>query len=230
MRGSTRAHCSSVRSLGYLCVLIPTTYETTPLSDRPLQRIKLLDDAVEALIVNDEAKRTYLLLAAGAARLYRAILPDPTAAEFAPACALLAVLAEKIRSLTPPADISAVMGQVEELLDRSVASEQYVIRERPTTYTTRGSIDLSQIDFEALRKRFEEGRKRTEAERLRGAVHSKLQKLVRLNRTRMDYLAKFQEMIDAYNAGSLNVEELFRQLVAFAQGLNQEEKRHIGEQ
>jgi type I restriction enzyme R subunit len=197
---------------------------------RGFARIKLLDDAVEALIVNDESKRKYLLLAAGVARLYKAILPDPTASEFAPACVLFGVLAEKIRSLTPPADISAVMEQVEQLLDRSVASEGYVIRESSSPYATGGSIDLSQIDFEALKARFEEGRKRTEAERLRGAVHSKLQKLVRLNRTRMDFLAKFQELIDAYNAGSLHVEEFFRQLVALGQDLNQEEKRHVGEQ
>jgi type I restriction enzyme R subunit len=193
------------------------------------QRIQLLDDAVEALLVNDEAKRAYLLLAADVARLYRAILPDPAASAFAPACVLLAVLAEKIRSLTSPPDISAVMEQVEQLLDRSVAFEQYVIRERGSAYAVGGAIDLSQIDFDALKKRFEEGHKRTQAERLRGAVHSKLQKLLRLNRTRMDFLAKFQEMIDAYNAGSLNVEEFFRQLLGFAQNLNQEEKRHVAE-
>jgi type I restriction enzyme R subunit len=164
------------------------------------------------------------------ARLYRAILPDLTASQFAPACVLLAVLAEKIRSLTPPADISAVMEQVEQLLDRSVASEPYVIRERSAAYVTGGAIDLSRIDFDALKKRFEEGRKRTEAEKLRGAVHSMLRQLLRLNRTRLDFLAKFQAMIDAYNAGSLNVEEFFRPLVGFAQRLSQEEKRHLSEQ
>lgn len=33
-----------------------------------------------------------------------------------------------------------------------------------------------------------------------------------------------------YNAGSLNAEELFQQLVAFAQSLNEEEQRGVGEQ
>jgi hypothetical protein len=37
-------------------------------------------------------------------------------------------------------------------------------------------------------------------------------------------------MIDAYNAGSLNAEEFFQQLVAFAQSLNAEEQRGVGEQ
>ena len=37
-------------------------------------------------------------------------------------------------------------------------------------------------------------------------------------------------MIDAYNAGSLNAEQFFQQLVAFAQSLNEEEQRGVGEQ
>ncbi|WP_045218054.1 hypothetical protein [Desulfonatronum thioautotrophicum] len=35
------------------------------------------------------------------------------------------IIADKIRDLTPPADISLIMEQVEELLDRSVATEGY---------------------------------------------------------------------------------------------------------
>ena len=54
--------------------------------------------------------------------------------------------------------------------------------------------------------------------------------MVRLNRTRMDYMERFQAMIDAYNADSLNAEEFFRQLVDFAQSLNEEEQRAVGEQ
>jgi len=53
---------------------------------------------------------------------------------------------------------------------------------------------------------------------------------VRLNRTRMDYLERFQAMIDAYNAGSLNAEEFFQQLVAFSQSLNAEDQRGVSEQ
>ncbi|MDO8494608.1 MAG: DUF3387 domain-containing protein, partial [Deltaproteobacteria bacterium] len=77
---------------------------------------------------------------------------------------------------------------------------------------------------------FRTGRKRTLNEKLKGTVAQKLMAMLRLNRTRMDYLERFQAMIDAYNAGSLNAEEFFQQLVAFAQGLNEEELRGVGEQ
>src|SRR5450759_4960769 len=54
--------------------------------------------------------------------------------------------------------------------------------------------------------------------------------MVRLNRMRMDYPERFQAMIDAYNAGSLNAEEFFTQLVAFTESLTEEEQRGVGEQ
>ncbi|MFQ5796234.1 MAG: type I restriction endonuclease subunit R [Candidatus Bipolaricaulia bacterium] len=194
------------------------------------EQVKLLDDAMDAILVNDESKKRYLLLAGNVSKLYKAVLPDPTGNELAPKCTLLKVIAQKIRSLTPPADISGVMGEVEKLLDASVAAEGYVIREPPESYSTAHLVDLSEINFEALKAKFEQRRKRIEVEKLRGSINSKLRKMVRLNRTRMDYLEHFQKMIDEYNAGSLNIDEFFKRLVAFAQSLNDEERRGIAEQ
>ena len=97
-------------------------------------------------------------------------------------------------------------------------------------YGTDQLIDLSGIEFEKLRRRFEKSRKRTLTERLKNTVARKLQQMVRMNRTRMDYLERFQQMIDDYNSGSINVEEFFRQLMEFAKSLNKEEQRTVGEQ
>ena len=194
------------------------------------KQIKLLDNAVDAILVNDDSKRDYLLLAGNVNKLYKAILPDPAAKDLAPKCTLFDVIAQKIRSLASPADISGVMGEVEKLLDDSIAAEGYVIREPSVSYGADPLVDLSKINFEALKAKFEQGRKHTEAEKLEGKISSKLRKMVRLNRTRMDYLERFQRMIDEYNAGSMNIDEFFKQLVSFAQGLNEEEKRGITEQ
>ena len=194
-------------------------------------RVGLLDDAVESLVVSEETKRRYLDLANTVHRLYKAVLPDPAAREFAVEVTPVKVIADKIRALTPPADISLVMQQVEVLLDQSIATGGYIIRDpSEASYGDEHLIDLSGIDFEALAEKFKTGRKRTLNEKLKGTVAQKLMAMVRLNRTRMDFLERFQAMIDAYNAGSLNAEEFFQQLVAFARSLNEEEKRGMGEQ
>ncbi len=90
--------------------------------------------------------------------------------------------------------------------------------------------DLSLIDFEALKAQFERGRKHTEVELMKGMVARHLQKMVRLNRTRMDYLKRFQQMIEEYNSGSVNIEEFFRRLMEFTRSLTHEEQRAVGEQ
>jgi type I restriction enzyme R subunit len=53
--------------------------------------------------------------------------------------------------------------------------------------------------------------------------------MLSLNKSRMNYLDKFQQMIDEYNAGSRNVETFFTELVEFAQELKVEDKRAISE-
>ena len=56
-----------------------------------------------------------------------------------------------------------------------------------------------------------------------------LDKLIRLNRTRADYLTKFEELIESYNAGSRNIEDLFAELLALSRTLNDEQQRHVRE-
>ncbi|MBW6518163.1 MAG: type I restriction endonuclease subunit R [ANME-2 cluster archaeon] len=193
------------------------------------KRVKLLDNAVEAILVNDDSKKKYLSLAVNVAKIYRAILPDPAANEFGPSQKLITVIAVKIRSLTPKADISDIMGEVEDLLDQSIATEGYIIQDPSEQSDVSKYLDLSQVNFEALKEAFEKGHKRIETEKLRASVENKLAQLIRLNKSRMDYLEKFQEMIDEYNSGSHNVEFFFTKLMAFAQEINAEEKRGIAE-
>ena len=78
-------------------------------------RIGLLDDAVDALVASEEHKKRYLNHANNVERLYKAILPDPVGVELQADCALIRILAKKIRALSPPVDIAGIMEQVEDL-------------------------------------------------------------------------------------------------------------------
>jgi type I restriction enzyme R subunit len=191
------------------------------------ERERLKEDAVAALVLNDEIKRRYLALAGDVEKLFKSLLPDPAANEFGPTRKVFSVIAETIRSEIPAADISGVMEEVGQLLDNSIATEGYVIR---PSATADNYIDLSQIDFEALRRRFETGRKAIEAQKLRGQVAQKLVQMVRLNQTRINFLEEFQKMIDEYNSGAANLETMFARLMAFTKKLSDEEKRGIAEQ
>lgn len=57
--------------------------------------------------MSDDTKKQFLALAGRTTVVYRAILPDPAASQFAPPCALFMTLADMIRALLPPVDILA---------------------------------------------------------------------------------------------------------------------------
>ena len=116
---------------------------------------------------------------------------------------------------------------LQELLDQSIAAVPFTIDDTRGAY---GRFDLSKIDFEALRKKFDKNEPtNTDLERLKAAVKAQLERMVLLNRTRADYLEKFQELIDGYNAGSRNIEEIFRELIALSTILTEEQTRHVRE-
>ena len=191
------------------------------------QKVAFLDDAVEALIATEEDKNAFMAKVVTACRVYRAILPDSKASQVTPDVVLFSVLAQKIKGLVPVADISHIMEQVEDLLDRSVAADPYVMPgggagEQPL-------VDLGLIDFDKLREKFKQSRKRTEAEKLRTLISEKLHSMLARNKMRADFLERFQKLIDAYNSGSQSIEAFFNELVWLAQTLNEEDQRAMRE-
>lgn len=194
---------------------------------RGFERVKLVEDAVAALVVNDDTRRGYLSRAGYVDSLFKSLLPDTAANEFGPTCKVFRVIADKIRSEIPPVDIAEVMAEIEALLDQSIGAEGYVM---PPVADQGRYIDLSQIDFEALRDKFEGSRKTVEVQKLRAKLTFKLARMIKLNRTRIDFLEEFQKMIDEYNSGAMNVQVFFDKLLVFAKRLDAEDKRGLSEQ
>ena len=186
-----------------------------------------IQTAADRLMAPEAIKRDFLTLEALVSSLYRAVKPDPVAIEFMQRVGCLAAIAECIRTVTDPPDISHIMQGIQDLLDDSIAAEPFKIRQKTEGY---GHIDLSKINFEALRKRFENKKpSNTDVERLKAAVRAQLERMVRLNPTRADYLAKFQDLIEGYNSGSRNIEEIFKELLALSLVLTDEQTRHVRE-
>lgn len=200
---------------------------TTPLEN--FARIAKIEVAVDKLVVNDETRKNYLTLASNASKLYKAILPDVLASTYTGLVAVCTQLVRRIRLLTPDPDISDLMEGVADLLDTSIGTRKYIIREPSGPYEVQGRIDLSQIDFDALKAEFAQAHKHTEAERLRGLVTSKVRRMVRLNKTRTSFQERLERLIDEYNAGSANIDLYYYELIDFARDLNAEEQRTLSE-
>src|SRR5579863_5436180 len=77
----------------------PQAIQSAPAQD--FKRAAMIQDAVDALVSNDEIKKKFLSLAGIVARLYKAILPDAAANEFTGMAALFVTLTREIRALEP---------------------------------------------------------------------------------------------------------------------------------
>jgi len=180
---------------------------------------------VEMLMLDDDEKTAFLSRASLVERLYKAILPDPRANEFSRVRAVARLLADTIAAYTTRPDISGVMGKVEQLLDESVAAQEYLI---PPS-EAKALFDLTAVDWTSLEEVFGQGRPRTAAQRLRSLLSARIAALVRLNPARIDLVDRFEKLVADYNAGSINTEKFFQELLAFSKGLTEEESRALSE-
>jgi type I restriction enzyme R subunit len=190
-----------------------------------MERLAAIENAIDALIGPDSVRRDFLGHEKFVGTLFRAVKPDPAAIEFAERVASIATLAAAIRAkLNPdPPDINTILQQIAGLLDESITGHE--IREEGPP-----AIDLSKINFEALAKRFKESRhQNTDLEALKAAIAARLARLVRLNRTRADFTGKFEALIESYNSGSRNIEQLFEELLKLSNSLDAEQERHVRE-
>lgn len=197
--------------------------EHAPAGD--LRRLTLIDNAVNALISPDPLRQDFYGHERVVNTLFSAVKPDPAALEFAGRIAALTSVADAMRAkLNPnPRDISNVMSGIVRLLDASITGV-----EMPATPAA--IIDLSKVDFEALSRKFKQSpHKNTDLEMLKAAIRAQLAKMIQLNRTRADFAATFEALIESYNAGSRNIEDLFEELLQLSRNLSDEQQRHVRE-
>jgi type I restriction enzyme R subunit len=117
------------------------------------------------------------------------------------------------------------MGRIEQLLDESVAADEYLIPDVDAD----ALFDLGAVDWKGLEEAFKQGRPRTAAQRLRSLLSARIAALVRLNPVRVDLVERFERLVADYNAGSLNTESFFQELLAFSKALTDEEARALTE-
>lgn len=185
------------------------------------EKIDLLHKATSKLVIKEEIKSQFLTKAGNSLKIYRAIMPHKKAALFLPIISFYRELSREIKSLDPEVDISSVMNDIEDLLDKSIESKGYIIKESEV----KNVIDLSKINFDKLRESFEKTKDGAELERLKNILSFKLKRMVKLNNFRINYQEKLQRLIEEYNSGSINVETYFNELSKLFKELQKEENR-----
>ncbi|MEI8203659.1 MAG: HsdR family type I site-specific deoxyribonuclease [Bacteroidota bacterium] len=196
------------------------------------ENIGLFESFADKLLSNEDYKKNFFVYSNTVESLYEACKPDiyDRKDEFE--------LLEIIRYLRKIVDRKKFSGDLEsarakyaDIIDQSIST---VTEEesKNTGYEIKASkeIDISKFDFDKLREKFKQTKyKHIEIEDLKLFIEEKLSKLINDNTTRIDLAEKLQKIVDAYNSGSITVENYFEDLVKFSQDLRKEEERHIRE-
>jgi type I restriction enzyme R subunit len=192
------------------------------------QRVQKIADAMEALIAPDERRRGFLRHADAVARSYKGLLPNDRAAPFLKQVASYQVVADAIRNNLGPADISAIATKIEALLDANIEGIAITAPIRQAG-DTEGLVDLASVDFEKLDAFFAQ-RPHIAAQQLRMKVEQKLRDMAAQNPTRLHLVEKLENLVDAYNASTIDTKKFFEDLKAFIAEMEEEQRRAAREQ
>jgi len=188
------------------------------------EKIRLVDVFTNRILQDEQTKKSHLDFASDAYQLYKAVLPEPKAEDYYQEVTAFKVIASRIKEvIEEEADVSQVKKDLEDLLDRSIKAGEFVIKAPKLK-------DLSQIDFEALRKFFDDTEnKNIAAESLSAELEEKIKEMTRKNKLRKRFLDRLNSLIHEYNSGSRDLDSFFEELVALAKELSKEDARAIKE-
>ncbi len=188
------------------------------------EKIRLIDVFTNRILQDEQTKKKYLSFASNAYRFYKAVLPEPKAEDYYQEVTAFKVIASRIKEvIEEKADISQVKKDLENLLDRSIKTGEFVIKDPKLK-------DLSQIDFEELKKFFDETEnKNIAAKSLSAELEEKIKEMIKKNKLRKPFLDRLNLLINEYNSGSRDLDSFFEELVALAKELSEEDARTIKE-
>nr|MBP7058121.1 DUF3387 domain-containing protein [Candidatus Gracilibacteria bacterium] len=127
-------------------------------------------------------------------------------------------------------DVSQVKKDLEDLLDKSIQTGEYMILSKRVKIK-----DLSLLDANALKDFFEKlDNKNIQVEGMKVELEEKITEMVRKNKKRLKFMERLNALLDMYNSGAHDIDHLFDELVDLAKDLSEEEQRaakeHLNEE
>jgi type I restriction enzyme R subunit len=198
-------------------------------------KVGIFQSFADKLLEKDEYWKEFKVYENTISSLYEASKPEILEGHFRPMIAVFQYLRGVVDSIIGQKDIDEVKQRIGELLDQSIITSNQGIfakESRPEfQIVQKGKIlDLSKIDFDKLKEEFKQKEfKNIEIASLREFIVKKLEEMLKENTTRANFAEKLQEIINKYNAGGTATENYFNELVKYAEGLKEEDERHIKE-
>lgn len=142
------------------------------------EKLHLLYQYADTVLSDEAFKKKFLSASSLLHSIYKSALPDPDAEQYYDFVTATKVLAARVRDVGAKSiDVSQVKKDLEELLDRSIQTGEYVIPQHKKIK------DLSQLDANALREFFEGlENKNIQVEKMKNELQDKIEEMVRRNK------------------------------------------------
>lgn len=193
-------------------------------------KIAAVKEGVNAVCLNDESRNKFGVLAREVFKKYKALFPDSAIYAYQPQRDAINAIYAVIYRNEEESDISAIVRQVQEVVDKSIESLN-IAMEPVEGYGNK--IDLSSLDFERIEKEFLKlgDNQAVATQSLKDKIAAKLTQMLQDNPFRVDYYERYQRIIEEYNTGKdyASIKETFDKLAILLGELNEEEKRAFRE-
>lgn len=194
-------------------------------------KIKAILEGVNAVCRNDESRNKFGVLAREVFKKYKALFPQPEIFAFQPQRDAINAIYASINRNEDEADISAIVRQVQAVVDKSIESLNIAL-EPVEGYGNK--IDLSGLDFERIEKEFLKlgSNQPVAVQSLKDKIEEQLNRMIRDNPFRVDYYERYQRIIEEYNTGKEYgaIKDIFDKLVDYYGDLTEEGKRAVREE
>ncbi|MFA7278087.1 MAG: type I restriction endonuclease subunit R [Candidatus Gracilibacteria bacterium] len=189
------------------------------------ERLILIERYANFLLSSIKTKKAFLNMAVDLQSAYRSVLPDPRAEDFYLRVTAIRVLASRVRDVgTGNIDVTHVQKDLEDLLDKSIQTGEYAIPQHKKVK------DLSALDADALHTFFSDlENKNLQTTAMTAELEQKITEMVRRNRSRAKFMDRLQRILQTYNSGAHDIDQLFDDLIDLAKSLNEEEQRSVKE-
>ena len=192
------------------------------------EKLTQLQAAANAVCGSVEDKKSFTTYASELKRLMKYTDRDEVTGaprkEYEAIAAIYAELQKKRKHV----DTTDLMVEINQII-----SEYVDVEPAPSGDTEAGKrFDISEIDFDLLRREFAKSKTKNLIMRdLEGVIQQKLDSLLFTNPNRMNYYERYQEIIENYNSEQdrATIEKTFMDLMDLANSMDEEEKRYVRE-
>jgi len=190
------------------------------------EKLKLIDAGANAMCSTGEIKKRFEIQARELFRMFKYIEKGEVADEVVRYKNAISAIYDQLQEKRVHADNSALMAQINEIVS------EYVTVVKNSGEAESKKFDISNIDFDRLRREFEKvTNKNLLLKDLQQLVEERLARMMKNNPLRIDYYKRYQDIVDEYNKDNKKDEIaiIFENLMRLVSDLDEEQKRYVKE-